>query len=177
MLKGIYGDEEKYLDSYWSKWNGKYYFTGDGARKDTEGYLMLLGRVDDVLSIAGHRVGTMEVESALVSHPTVAEAAVVGITHEITGQAIVGFVVLRDDADKDFDLEDSIREHVVKKIGPIARPRKIIFSNELPKTRSGKIMRRLLKDIAEGKVTGDTTTLTDPDVIENLKKQYETIEG
>lgn len=176
MLKGIYQDEEKYLEKYWGKWDGNYYFTGDGARRDKEGYLMLLGRVDDVLSIAGHRVGTMEVESALVSHPTVAEAAVVGITHEITGQAIVGFVVLRDDADNDFDLEDNIREHVVKRIGPIARPRKIIFTSELPKTRSGKIMRRLLKDIAGGKAVGDTTTLTDPDIIGTLKKQYEDLE-
>ncbi len=138
---------------------------------------MLLGRVDDVLSIAGHRVGTMEVESALVSYPAVAEAAVVGITHEITGQAIVGFIVLKDDVDKDLDLEDAIREHVAKKIGPIARPRKVIFTSELPKTRSGKIMRRLLKDIAEGKVLGDTTTLTEPEVIDTLKKQYENIEG
>ncbi|HOC77433.1 MAG TPA: acetate--CoA ligase [Methanofastidiosum sp.] len=177
MLKGIYGDEEKYLEKYWGKWGGKYYFTGDGARRDSEGYLMLLGRVDDVLSIAGHRIGTMEVESALVSHPSVAEAAVVGITHEITGQAIVAFIVLRDNIDKDFDLEDSIREHVSKKIGPIAKPRKVIFSSELPKTRSGKIMRRLLKDIAEGKVLGDTTTLTEPEVIDNLKKQYEVIES
>ena len=108
MLKGVYGDEEKYLEKYWSRWNGKYYFTGDGARRDSEEYLMLLGRVDDVLSISGHRVGTMEVESALVSHPAVAEAAVVGITDEITGQAIVGFIVLESNADKDFDLEDSI---------------------------------------------------------------------
>jgi acetyl-CoA synthetase len=177
MLKGIYGDEEKYLEKYWSKWNGKYYFTGDGARRDSEGDLMLLGRVADVLSIPGHRIGTMEVESALVSYPAVAEAAVVGITHEITGQAIVAFIVLRDNVDKDFDLEDAIKEHVTKKIGPIARPRKVIFSSELPKTRSGKIMRRLLKDIAEGKVLGDTTTLTEPEVIDTLKKQYEVIEG
>lgn len=180
MLRGIYGDPERYVKQYWSKWpNGRngVYFPGDGAKRDEDGDFWLLGRVDDVLNVAGHRIGTMEVESALVDHPSVAEAAVVGKTHEIKGEALVAFVTLKDvGAVRELPLQSLIqdlKDHVAKKIGSIARPDDIIFSADLPKTRSGKIMRRLLKNIAEGKVLGDTTTLADPDVINRLKQQYE----
>jgi acetyl-CoA synthetase len=173
MLRGIYGDPERYVTQYWSKWDKATYFTGDGARRDGDGYLLLLGRVDDVLSVAGHRISTMEVESALVDHPEVAEAAAVGIPHEIKGQGICVFVTVKERATASRALEGELKEHVVRKIGAIARPDQIIFSADLPKTRSGKIMRRLLRDIAEGKVMGDTTTLADVSVIEQLKRQYE----
>lgn len=172
MLKGIYGDDERYRKQYWSKWDG-IYFAGDGAKRDKDGYLLLLGRVDDVLSVAGHRLGTMEIESALVDHSSVAEAAVVGVKHEIKGQAVVAFVTIKEEVNPNIGLEQELKEHVVKKIGAIARPETIIFTADLPKTRSGKIMRRLLRDIAEGKVLGDTTTLADATVVERLKKQYE----
>lgn len=147
--------------------------TGDGAKLDADGYFWLLGRVDDVLNVAGHRVGTMEVESALVDHPDVAEAAVVGKTHEIKGQAIAAFVTLKDGIRASPEEAERLKEHVVKKIGPIARPDDIIFTADLPKTRSGKIMRRLLRDIAEGKTLGDTTTLADPAAIARLKSRLE----
>jgi acetyl-CoA synthetase len=172
MLRGIYGDPERYVHQYWSKWGPATYFTGDGARLQ-DGYFLLLGRVDDVLSVSGHRIGTMEVESALVDHPSVAEAAVVGVPHEIKGQAICGFVTVKEDVAATRELEGELKEHVVRKIGAIARPDQIIFSADLPKTRSGKIMRRLLRDIAVGGVLGDTTTLADASVIEHLKRQYE----
>ena len=172
MLRGIYGDEERYVEQYWSKWPGVY-FTGDGAKRDEDGYLWILGRVDDVLSVAGHRIGTMEVESALVDHECVAESAVVGIDDELKGQAIVAFVTLKDGHDPDKKLHDRLRDHVAAKIGAVAKPKEIIFSANLPKTRSGKIMRRLLRDIATGQALGDTTTLADPDVVEKLKKRYE----
>ncbi|MCL5408668.1 MAG: acetate--CoA ligase [Candidatus Omnitrophica bacterium] len=173
MLRGIYGDPERYVSQYWSKWNKGTYFTGDGARRDEEGYFWLLGRVDDVMNISAHRISTMEVESALVDHSGVAESAVVGIYHEIKGQAIAAFVILKEGNTPSLQKEQELKEHVVKKIGSIAKPEKIIFTKELPKTRSGKIMRRLLRDIAEGKVLGDTTTLSDPNVVEGLKKKYE----
>jgi acetyl-CoA synthetase len=147
--------------------------TGDGAKRDADGNFWLLGRVDDVLNVAGHRIGTMEVESALVDHPSVAEAAVVGRTHEIKGQAIAAFVTLKEGAQMSKERSDELKDHVAKKIGAIARPDDILFTADLPKTRSGKIMRRLLRDIAEGKALGDTTTLADPAVVRKLKETYE----
>jgi acetyl-CoA synthetase len=173
MLRGIYGDPDRYVKQYWSKWGGDVYFTGDGAKRDADGYFWLLGRVDDVINVAGHRLGTMEVESALVDHPSVAEAAVVGRSHEIKGQAIAAFVTLKEGANLTNALIDELKEHVVKKIGAIARPDDILFTADLPKTRSGKIMRRLLRDIAEGTALGDTTTLADPGVVAKLKANYE----
>jgi acetyl-CoA synthetase len=176
MLRSIYGDHDRYVKQYWSRWNNSIYFTGDGAKLDDEGYYWLLGRVDDVLNVAGHRIGTMEVESALVDHPKVAEAAVVGRTHEIKGQALAAFVTVKEGVSASESLADDLKKHVAHKIGPIARPDDIIFAADLPKTRSGKIMRRLLRDIAEGKALGDTTTLADPAVVAKLKDQYESQE-
>jgi acetyl-CoA synthetase len=173
MLRGLYGDHERYVQQYWSRWSDGTYFTGDGARLDADGFYWLLGRVDDVLNVAGHRLGTMEVESALVDHPQVAEAAVVGKPHEITGQAVAAFVTLKEGVKATPALADELKEHVVRKIGAIARPDQILFAADLPKTRSGKIMRRLLRDIAEGKALGDTTTLADPAVVAKLKTEYE----
>jgi acetyl-CoA synthetase len=173
MLRGIYGDPERFVKQYWSKWDRVTYFTGDGAKRDDDGYFWLLGRVDDVINVAGHRIGTMEVESALVDHPKVAEAAVVGRAHELKGQAISAFVILKEGNIAAPALVAELKDHVVKKIGAIARPEDILFAADLPKTRSGKIMRRLLKDIAEGKTLGDTTTLADPGVIAKLKAEYE----
>jgi acetyl-CoA synthetase len=177
MLRGIYGDPERYERQYWSKWGPGVYVTGDGAKRDSDGYFWLLGRVDDVINVAGHRIGTMEVESALVDHQSVAEAAVVGRSHEIKGQAIAAFVTLKDGTPGTPQLVDALKEHVVKKIGAIARPDDILFTADLPKTRSGKIMRRLLRDIAEGKALGDTTTLADPGVVAKLKENYEEEHG
>lgn len=173
MLRGIYGDPERYVQQYWSKWGEATYFTSDGAKRDADGYFTLLGRVDDVLNVAGHRIGTMEVESALVDHPDVAEAAVVGCADEIKGEAIAAFVTLKASIEPTEDLGADLKEHVVRKIGAIARPQRIIFSGDLPKTRSGKIMRRLLRDIADGRILGDTTTLADATVVEALQRQYE----
>src|SRR6188768_3922566 len=173
MLRGIYGDPERYVTQYWSRWTPDIYFTGDGAKRDADGFFWLLGRVDDVLNVAGHRIGTMEVESALVDHPRVAEAAVVGRPHEIKGQAVAAFVTVKEGTVASEALVAELKEHVVKKIGAIARPDDVIFAADLPKTRSGKIMRRLLRDIAEGKALGDTTTLADPNVVAKLKEQYQ----
>jgi len=173
MLRGIYGDPERYVTQYWSRWTSDIYFTGDGAKRDHDGFFWLLGRVDDVLNVAGHRIGTMEVESALVDHPKVAEAAVVGRPHEIKGQAVAAFVTVKEGTATNDALVAELKDHVVKKIGAIARPDDIIFAADLPKTRSGKIMRRLLRDIAEGKTLGDTTTLADPNVVARLKEQYQ----
>jgi acetyl-CoA synthetase len=175
MLRTIYGDDERYRDTYWSRFPGRY-FAGDGAKLDDDGYWWILGRVDDVLNVAGHRIGTMEVESALVGHPAVAEAAVVGRAHELKGQALAAFVTLKDGHHPSPDLKDDLKAHVTEKIGAIARPDDIFFSADLPKTRSGKIMRRLLKDIAEGRALGDTTTLADPAVVSRLKDMYESQE-
>jgi acetyl-CoA synthetase len=172
MLRGIWGDPDRFVKQYWSKYDN-IYFTGDGAKVDEDGYFWLLGRVDDVMNISGHRVSTMEVESALVDHKSVAEAAVIGKPHEIKGQAIAAFVTIKTGVDGTPALMDELKQHVSKKIGALARPDDIIFSAELPKTRSGKIMRRLLRDIAEGRALGDTTTLADPAVVSALKKQYE----
>jgi acetyl-CoA synthetase len=173
MLRGIYGDPERYVKQYWSRWTPDVYFTGDGAKRDADDFFWLLGRVDDVLNVAGHRIGTMEVESALVDHPRVAEAAVVGRPHEIKGQAVAAFVTLKEGTQGSEILVGELKDHVVKKIGAIARPDDVIFAADLPKTRSGKIMRRLLRDIAEGKTLGDTTTLADPAVVARLKDQYQ----
>ncbi|MFN2397563.1 MAG: acetate--CoA ligase [Gemmatimonadaceae bacterium] len=175
MLRTIWGDDERYVQTYFSKWPGRpdLYFPGDGAKRDEDGYFWLLGRVDDVLNVAGHRIGTMEVESALVDHHSVAEAAVVGKSHDLKGQAIAAFVTLREGHKPSTQLRDELREHVARKIGALARPDDVLFSADLPKTRSGKIMRRLLRDIAEGRALGDTTTLADPAVVASLKEQYE----
>jgi acetyl-CoA synthetase len=172
MLRTIYGDDARYRQTYWSRWPG-IYFTGDGAKRDKDGYFWLLGRVDDVLNVAGHRIGTMEVESALVAHPAIAEAAVVGKPHELKGQALAAFVILRSGFERSDELKGKLRDHVSKKIGAIARPDDIIFTADLPKTRSGKIMRRLLKDIAAGRALGDVTTLADAGVVQALKEKYE----
>ncbi len=179
MLRTIWRDDARYVETYFSKWAGRpdLYFAGDGAKRDHDGYFWILGRVDDVLNVAGHRIGTMEVESALVEHPAVAEAAVVGKTHELKGQAVCAFVTLRDGFQKSSALRDELRDFVAQKIGALARPDDILFSADLPKTRSGKIMRRLLRDIAEGRALGDTTTLADPGVVASLKEQYEEKEG
>jgi acetyl-CoA synthetase len=177
MLRGIYGDPERYVQQYWTRWDDGAYFTGDGARLDEDGYYWLLGRVDDVLNVAGHRLGTAEVESALVDYPLVAEAAVVGRPHEIKGQAVAAFVTLKEGTQPSEALASALKDHVVKKIGAIARPDQLLFAADLPKTRSGKIMRRLLRDIAEGKALGDTTTLADPTVVAKLKEEYEEKEG
>jgi acetyl-CoA synthetase len=179
MLRTIWGDDDRYVQTYFSKWPKRpdLYFPGDGAKRDDEGYFVILGRVDDVLNVAGHRIGTMEVESALVEHPAVAEAAVVGKAHEMKGQAIAAFVTLREGKTPSAALRDELREFVAQKIGALARPDDILFSADLPKTRSGKIMRRLLRDIAEGRALGDTTTLADPGVVARLKDQYEALES
>jgi acetyl-CoA synthetase len=202
MLRTIWGDDERYVSTYFDRWKDAdggprrdLYFPGDGAKRDAEGRFMILGRIDDVLNVAGHRIGTMEVESALVDHPAVAEAAVVGRTHEIKGQAIVAFVTLKQISGSGgapaagsaksisgggaaaIEMATELKAHVTKKIGAIARPEEIIFTADLPKTRSGKIMRRLLRDIAEGRALGDTTTLADPAVVENLRGMYEDKEG
>jgi acetyl-CoA synthetase len=174
---GIWGDEERFIETYWSKWDRNTYFAGDGAKRDEDGYFWILGRVDDVMNVAGHRLGTMEVESALVDHDAVAEAAVVGVPHDLKGTAIAAFVSLRETHRPSVDLAGDLKDHVVRKIGAIARPEEILFTADLPKTRSGKIMRRLLRDIAEGKALGDTTTLADPAVVDRLKQQYEDSEG
>ncbi len=167
MLRGIWGDPERYENTYWSTYEGKY-FAGDGAKLDDDGYLWLLGRVDDVMNVSGHRISTTEVESALVDHPAVAEAAVVGATDDLTGQAIVGYVILRGTHEASPDLAKEIREHVGVKLGKIARPKMVVIVPDLPKTRSGKIMRRLLRDVADGRDLGDTTTLADPGVVNDI---------
>jgi acetyl-CoA synthetase len=167
MLRGIWGDPERYRETYWSRFEGRY-FAGDGAKLDDDGYMWLLGRVDDVMNVSGHRISTTEVESALVDHPAVAEAAVVGGSDEVTGQAIIGYVILVGGNEPSQELGDEIREHVGVKLGKIARPKTVIIVPDLPKTRSGKIMRRLLRDVADGRALGDTTTLADPDVVAEI---------
>ncbi|HJN85928.1 MAG: acetate--CoA ligase [Dehalococcoidia bacterium] len=171
MLRTIYGDPDRYVEQYWSRYPN-IYFTADGARMDTDGDFWLLGRVDDVINVSAHRISTMEVESALVDNPKVAEAACIGKSHEIKGQAIVAFVTVKDKVVASDELVTELKQHVTTKIGPMARPDDIFFTAELPKTRSGKIMRRLLRDVAEGRALGDTTTLADPAVVESLKQQY-----
>jgi acetyl-CoA synthetase len=170
MLRGIYGDPERYRVTYWSRFDGRY-FAGDGAKLDDDGYLWLLGRVDDVMNVSGHRISTAEVESALVDHPSVAEAAVVGAADPTTGQAIIAFVTLKAGEQPAREHGEGLREHVATKIGRFGRPKTIIFTDDLPKTRSGKIMRRLLKDVAEGRDLGDTTTLADATVVDEIKRR------
>ena len=170
MLRGIYGDPERYQETYWSRFEGRY-FAGDGCKIDDDGYLWLLGRVDDVMNVSGHRISTTEVESALVDHPKVAESAVVGANDATTGQAIMAYVTVKGGTETSPEFGEELRQHVAKKIGPTARPKTVIFTDELPKTRSGKIMRRLLRDVAEGRDLGDTTTLADPAVVEEIKKR------
>src|SRR5213593_1914121 len=170
MLRGIYGDDARYRETYWSKYDDAY-FAGDGARIDEDGDFWLLGRVDDVMNVAGHRISTIEVESALVDHSDVAEAAVAARNDAQTGQAIVAFVTLKGGAEGSVEKLEELRNHVAKKIGPIAKPANIVFTAELPKTRSGKIMRRLLRDVAEHRTLGDTTTLADPTVVEEIKER------
>jgi acetyl-CoA synthetase len=170
MLRGIYGDPERYQQTYWSRFPGKY-FAGDGAKRDSEGYLWLLGRVDDVMNVSGHRISTIEVESALVDNKQVAEAAVVGKNDPITGQAIFAFVILKAGIEANDNLANELRDHVAKVISPIAKPKFLLFTPDLPKTRSGKIMRRLLRDIAEGRKLGDTTTLADSNVVTVIRER------
>src|SRR5207245_6806697 len=172
MLRGIFGDDERYRETYWSKYENTY-FAGDGARIDQDGDFWLLGRVDDVMNVSGHRISTIEVESALVDHKEVAEAAVCSRKDPTTGEAIVAYVTLKAGAEGSVDKLEELRNHVAKKIGPIAKPANIVFTPELPKTRSGKIMRRLLRDVAENRRLGDTTTLADPSVVEEIKHRAE----
>ncbi len=183
MLRGIWGDLERFKDTYWSRFDGLY-FAGDGAKKDEDGDIWLLGRVDDVMNVSGHRLSTMEIESALVSHDIVAEAAVVGAADDTTGQAVVAFVILREQsADQGAtpegvaQIQEELRNHVAKEIGPIAKPRKILVVPELPKTRSGKIMRRLLRDVAENRAVGDATTLADSSVMDLIASELSGIPG
>ena len=171
MLRGIWGDPQRYRDTYWSRFEDKY-FAGDGAKRDDAGYFWLLGRVDDIMLVSGHNISTTEVESALVDHPAVAEAAVVGKTDDTTGQAIAAFVILRSGVEPRDELVEELRGHVAELIGPIAKPKSILFTEELPKTRSGKIMRRLLRDVAQDQALGDTTTLADPAVVDGIKSRY-----
>jgi acetyl-CoA synthetase len=168
MLRGLYKEDERYRETYWSKYSDTY-FAGDGARIDEDGDFWLLGRVDDVMNVSGHRISTIEVESALVDHQKVAEAAVASRADERTGQAIVAFVSLKGGDEGSVEMLEELRDHVAKKIGPIAKPANIVFTPELPKTRSGKIMRRLLRDVAENRPLGDTTTLADPTVVEEIR--------
>jgi acetyl-CoA synthetase len=170
MLRGIFKDHDRYVQTYWSKFKDVY-FAGDGARVDEDGDFWLLGRVDDVMNVSAHRISTIEVESALVDHPKVAEAAVCGRQDPQTGQAIVAFVTLKGGAEGSPAMLKELREHVGKKIGKIAAPANIVFTPELPKTRSGKIMRRLLRDVAENRPLGDTTTLADPAVVDEIKRR------
>jgi acetyl-CoA synthetase len=176
MLRGIYKDDQRFRDTYWSKYDDVY-FAGDGARIDEDGDFWLLGRVDDVMNVSGHRISTIEVESALVDHKKVAEAAVCGRKDERTGQAIVAYVTLKGGEEGSIEMLEELRNHVAKKIGPIAKPANIVFTPELPKTRSGKIMRRLLRDVAEQRTLGDTTTLADPTVVEEIKERAATDAG
>jgi acetyl-CoA synthetase len=171
MLRGIWGDPERYRDTYWSRFSDRY-FAGDGAKRDDDGYFWLLGRVDDIMLVSGHNISTTEVESALVDAEAVAEAAVVGRVDDTTGQAIAAFVILRAGYEPSDALVEELRDHVAKLIGPIAKPKSILFTEELPKTRSGKIMRRLLRNVAEDEALGDITTLADPAVVDGIKTKY-----
>ncbi|MBN4076134.1 acetate--CoA ligase [Gemmatimonas aurantiaca] len=172
MLRGIWGDNQRYKETYWSKWDGKYYFAGDGAYRDSDGYFWIVGRVDDVVNVSGHRIGTAELESAFVDHPAVVEAAVIGVPHEIKGEGLIGFVTVRDDVTPTNELAAELRTWIGEKIGSFAKPERVLFAADLPKTRSGKIMRRLLRDVATGRTLGDATTLADPSVVEKLRQEY-----
>jgi acetyl-CoA synthetase len=170
MARTIWGNEQRFIDTYWSKFDESMYFPGDGAKRDEDGYFWLLGRVDDIMLVSGHNISTTEVESALVSHEAVAEAAVVGRKDDLTGQAIAAFVTLRGTATGDEGLIAELRDHVAHTLGPIAKPKSIVFTPDLPKTRSGKIMRRLLKDISEHRQLGDVTTLANANIVEDIEK-------
>ena len=171
MTLGIWGDRERFIATYWTRFGPNVYVTGDGAKRDADGYFWVLGRVDDVMNVSGHRISTIEVESALVDHPKVAEAAVCGRNDEATGQAIVAFVTLKGGDEGSVEMLEELRDHVATKIGAIAKPANIVFTPELPKTRSGKIMRRLLRDVAEHRALGDTTTLADPAVVHEIEQR------
>jgi acetyl-CoA synthetase len=171
MLRTLHGDDERYIETYWSRYGGRTYLVGDAARIDDDGYVWILGRIDDVINVSGHRLSTAEVESAIVAHERVAEAAVVAQSDELSGQAIVAFVTLAGDGVGDAQTEAAIRDHVARRIGKLARPKRIIWADDLPKTRSGKIMRRLLRDVADGRELGDVTTLRDPAVVAALAER------
>jgi acetyl-CoA synthetase len=174
MLRTLYGDDERFVETYWERFGKETYLVGDAARQTEDGYLWIIGRIDDVINVSGHRLSTAEVESAIVSHPKVAEAAVIGQSDEDTGQSIAAFVTLEGDLEGGEELEAELREHVAERIGKLARPKRTIWADDLPKTRSGKIMRRLLRDIAEGRALGDVTTLRDPDVMAKLEGKIAT---
>jgi acetyl-CoA synthetase len=171
MLRTLYRDDDRFIETYFSKWDKETYLVGDASRQDSDGRFWVIGRVDDVLNVSGHRMSTAEIESAIVSHPKVAEAAVIGQADESTGQSVCAFVTLQGDLEGSDELVDELRGHVADRIGKFARPSRIVWANDLPKTRSGKIMRRLLRDIAEGRALGDVTTLRDPDVMQKLEEQ------
>jgi acetyl-CoA synthetase len=177
IFRTLWGDDERYVENYFSKYGPDTYFVGDGAKQDEDGYFWLLGRIDDVMNVSGHRLSTIEIESALVAHEAVAEAATAAAPDELTGQTPLCFVILRAGHEPSEELAAELREWVGKEIGKIARPKAVIFGSDLPKTRSGKIMRRLLKDIAEGKDLGDTTTLRDPGVVDELKGRADELLG
>ena len=171
MMRGIWGDQERYRSTYWARWGGQYYFTGDGAIRDEEGYFWIVGRVDDVVNIAGHRIGTAELESLFVEHSAVSEAAVIGVKHEIKGQALVGFVTLRNGFTPSELLANELRDWIGHKIGAFAKPERVLFAADLPKTRSGKIMRRVLAALSNrSDKVGDVTTLMNPEVVEQIKQ-------
>ena len=169
MLRTLYKEDDRFVETYWDKFGKDIYLVGDAARRDEDGYFWIIGRIDDVINVSGHRMSTAEIESAIVSHPKVAESACIGQTDEDTGQSVAAFVTLEGSYEPSDELVDEIREHVAKRIGKLARPKRIIWADDLPKTRSGKIMRRLLRDIAEGRELGDVTTLRDPDVMSQLQ--------
>ncbi len=173
MARTLYKERDRFVETYWDRYGRDTYLVGDAARGDEDGYFWIVGRIDDVINVSGHRLSTMEVESAIVGHPKVAEAAVIGVPDEDTGQAIVAFVTPEGDEEGGEELEGALREHVAEKIGKLARPKRMYFAGDLPKTRSGKIMRRLLRDIAAGNDLGDVSTLRDPEVVEQLKEQVE----
>jgi acetyl-CoA synthetase len=177
MLRTLFREPDRFKETYYSKFGETTYFVGDAARKDEDGYFWVLGRVDDVINVSGHRMSTAEIESAIVSHPKVAESAVIGQTDEDTGQAICAFVTLEGDLEGSDELVSDIRDHVAGRIGKLARPKRIIWAGDLPKTRSGKIMRRLLRDIAEGRELGDVTTLRDPDVMQQLEDRIKELQA
>ena len=171
MARDIYLDDERFVETYWSTFGREIYAAGDAARRDEDAYFWVIGRIDDVINVSGHRLSTMEVESAIVSHEGIAEAAVIGVPDELTGQAIIAFAICEGGTDAE-GLEDDLREHVAEKIGKLARPKRILICEDLPKTRSGKIMRRLLRDIAEGNDLGDVTTLRDPSVVDSIREAF-----
>ena len=177
MARTLYKEPERFVETYWDRYGKDIYLVGDAARKDEDGYFWIIGRIDDVINVSGHRLSTMEVESALVSHERVAEAAVIGVPDEDTGQAIFAFVTPQGSEKGDDELEAELRDHVTDKIGKLARPKRMAFADDLPKTRSGKIMRRLLRDIAEGRELGDVTTLRDPDVMAQLEDRVKELQA